>query len=76
MFHPKHTMYNFDLRDEAKANGSVHSRVLRTHLTNSLESLTPSLYGVANSTLRNEVVGGFLCSNGMRILRASSTRIS
>ena len=59
MFQPKRTMYNFDLRDEAKVNGSIHSRVIRTLLTNNIGYLTPSLQEIVSSTLQREVGGDF-----------------
>lgn len=65
MFHPEYTMYGFVVNDEAKANGSIHSRVLRTLLTNNLTYLIPSLRNVVESTLHDEVDGGFVYLDGM-----------
>lgn len=65
MFHPEYTMYGFVVNDEAKANGSIHSRVLRTLLTNNLTYLIPSLRKIVESTLHNEVDGGLIHSDGM-----------
>lgn len=65
MFRPEYTMYNFAVHDDAKANGSVHSRVLRTLLTNNLVHLIPALQDVVVSTLHKEVEEGLPGADGI-----------
>ena len=65
MFRPEYTMYNFAVHDDAKANGSVHSRVLRIHLTNNLVRLMPMLQSIVASALHKEVEEGSQFADGI-----------
>ena len=69
MFHPEHTMYGFILHDQSSANGSIHSRVLRTLLTANLQFLMPSLHEIMENALAEEIKKGSLTSNGTSILQ-------
>ena len=70
MFRPEYTMYNFTVHDDAKANGSVHSRVLRTLLTSNLIHIIPALQDIIASTLHNEVEGGLQRPDGIATSRS------
>ena len=70
MFRPEYTMYNFAVHDDAKANGSVHSRVLRTLLTNNLVHMIPALQDIVASTLHSEVEEGLQRFDGTATSRS------
>lgn len=66
LFSPEHTMHGFIVHDEAHANGSMHSRVLRTLLTQNLENLMPALHDAMMIALLKAMSETSLNSRGIR----------
>ena len=58
-------MYGFIVHDEANANGSMHSRVLRTLLTQNLKTLMPALHDAMENALLSAINEASLDSNGI-----------
>ena len=65
MFHPEITMYGRTLHDQASANGSTHSRVLRTLLTQNLNVLMPTLHQTMLRALTEEMRDGAQLGQGL-----------
>ena len=62
MFQPEYTMYGYVVHDKGSDNGSVHSRVLRTLLTQNIKNLMPSLCEIMKHALADEIEKGDLLS--------------
>lgn len=64
MFQPEYTMYGYVVHDQSNVNGSVHSRVLRTLLTQNLKNLMPSFHLIMENALVDEIGKGDVLSSG------------
>lgn len=66
MFQPEYTMYGYVVHDKGNENGSAHSRVLRTLLTQNIKNLMPSLCEIMKNALADEIEkGDLLCFRGL-----------
>ncbi len=58
MLQPKYTMYGLEVKDRMSANGSLHSRVLRTVLTSHLTDLQSMMLEKICCVLKDEIGTG------------------
>lgn len=72
MLQPKYTMYGLEVKDRMSANGSIHSRVLRTVLTSHLTGLQSTTQKKICAALMDEVSIGTGTGEGWTGIRSFS----
>lgn len=65
MFRPEHTMFGFGVHDYPGANGTVHTRVLRTFLNKQFRYVIPSLHDIMAATVAKQLERGARMPGGM-----------
>lgn len=77
MFRPEYTMYSYVVHDQGSSNGSVHSRVLRTLLTQNIKNFMPLLHRILENALADEIEKGELLNHGeFQLKHGESCRVT